>query len=220
VHGGASGIGTTAIQLAKSLGAKVLVTVGSKEQAERCVELGADAAINYKDEDFVARVGELTGGHGADVILDSIGAAYLMRNVETLADSGRLVVIGLQGGVRAELDISKLLFKRQSSSSAWLLPPPARRRFSRSPRRSSSVESLPHSTGWEWPASRENSSEVATGGALHAIQRCLVPIWHCERFRSGQTLRRLFRTDARAVLAAAFGGLANAHSARSPCRRW
>jgi len=120
VHGGASGIGTTAIQLAKSLGAKVLVTVGSKEKAERCVELGADAAINYKEEDFVARVRELTGGHGADVILDSVGAAYLMRNVETLADSGRLVVIGLQGGVRAELDISKLLFKRTSLTGSAL----------------------------------------------------------------------------------------------------
>ena len=120
VHGGASGIGTTAIQLAKSLGAKVLVTVGSNEKAERCVELGADAAINYKEEDFVARVRELTGGHGADVILDSIGAAYLMRNVETLADSGRLVVIGLQGGVRAELDISKLLFKRTSLTGSAL----------------------------------------------------------------------------------------------------
>ncbi|HWG24014.1 NAD(P)H-quinone oxidoreductase [Actinospica sp.] len=112
VHGGASGIGTTAIQLAKSLGAKVLVTVGSKEKAERCVELGADAAINYKDEDFVERVGELTEGHGADVILDNIGAKYLARNVDALADSGRLVIIGLQGGTRAELDIGNLLRKR------------------------------------------------------------------------------------------------------------
>jgi putative PIG3 family NAD(P)H quinone oxidoreductase len=112
VHGGASGIGTTAIQLAKSIGAKVLVTVGSKEKAERCVELGADAAINYKDEDFVERVGELTDGHGADVILDNIGAKYLARNVDALADSGRLVIIGLQGGTKAELDIGKLLRKR------------------------------------------------------------------------------------------------------------
>lgn len=112
VHGGASGIGTTAIQLAKSLGAKVLVTVGSKEKAERCLQLGADAAINYKDEDFVERVRELTDGHGADVILDNMGAKYLMRNVETLADGGRLVIIGMQGGNRAELDIGKLLYKR------------------------------------------------------------------------------------------------------------
>ncbi|HTJ70013.1 MAG TPA: NAD(P)H-quinone oxidoreductase [Actinospica sp.] len=112
VHGGASGIGTTAIQLAKSLGAKVLVTVGSKEKAQRCLELGADAAIDYRNEDFVERVRELTDGHGADVILDSIGAKYLSRNVDTLADSGRLVIIGLQGGARAELDIGKLLYKR------------------------------------------------------------------------------------------------------------
>jgi putative PIG3 family NAD(P)H quinone oxidoreductase len=112
VHGGASGIGTTAIQLAKSVGAKVLVTVGSKEKAKRCVELGADAAIDYKDEDFVERVRELTDGHGADVILDNIGAKYLARNVDALADSGRLVIIGLQGGARAELDLAKLMHKR------------------------------------------------------------------------------------------------------------
>jgi putative PIG3 family NAD(P)H quinone oxidoreductase len=112
VHGGASGIGTTAIQLAQSIEARVLVTVGSAEKAKRCLELGADAAINYKDEDFVERVRELTDGHGADVILDNIGAKYLARNVDTLADSGRLVIIGLQGGTRAELDIGKLLYKR------------------------------------------------------------------------------------------------------------
>jgi putative PIG3 family NAD(P)H quinone oxidoreductase len=112
VHGGASGIGTTAIQLAKSLGAKVLVTVGSEEKAKRCVELGADAAINYRTEDFVERVDELTDGRGANVILDSIGAKYLARNVDALADSGRLVIIGLQGGARAELDLGKLLHKR------------------------------------------------------------------------------------------------------------
>ncbi|MBR7828620.1 NAD(P)H-quinone oxidoreductase [Actinospica sp. MGRD01-02] len=112
VHGGASGIGTTAIQLAKSVGAKVLVTVGSKKKAERCVELGADAAIDYKDEDFVERVRELTDGRGADVILDNIGAKYLARNVDALADSGRLVIIGLQGGARAELDLAQLMYKR------------------------------------------------------------------------------------------------------------
>jgi putative PIG3 family NAD(P)H quinone oxidoreductase len=112
VHGGASGIGTTAIQLAKSLGATVLVTVGSKEKAERCVELGADAAINYKDEDFVERVRELTDGHGADVILDIMGASYLARNVDALAVSGRLVNIGMQGGSKGELDLGTLMRKR------------------------------------------------------------------------------------------------------------
>ncbi len=112
VHGGAGGIGTTAIQLATALGAKVLVTVGSKEKAERCVELGAHAAINYKDEDFVTRVRELTEGRGADVILDNMGASYLGRNVDALAVSGRLVNIGLQGGAKAELDLGKLMRKR------------------------------------------------------------------------------------------------------------
>jgi putative PIG3 family NAD(P)H quinone oxidoreductase len=112
VHGGASGIGTTAIQLAKSLGATVLVTVGSKEKAQRCVELGADAAIDYKNEDFVERVHELTGGHGADVILDIMGASYLGRNVDALAVNGRLVSIGMQGGTKAELDLGKLMRKR------------------------------------------------------------------------------------------------------------
>ena len=120
VHGGAGGIGTTAIQLATSLGAKVLVTVGSKEKAERCVELGAEAAIDYKNEDFVERVRELTGGHGADVILDNMGAAYLARNVDALAVSGRLVNIGLQGGRKGELDLGKLMGKRAAVLSTTL----------------------------------------------------------------------------------------------------
>ena len=126
VHGGASGIGTTAIQLAKSLGAKVLVTVGSKEKAERCVELGADAAIDYKNEDFVERVGELTEGRGADVILDIMGASYLARNVDALAANGRMVTIGMQGGSKAELDLGKLMRKRAAVLATTLRArPPA-----------------------------------------------------------------------------------------------
>jgi putative PIG3 family NAD(P)H quinone oxidoreductase len=125
VHGGASGIGTTAIQLAKSLGATVLVTVGSKEKAERCVQLGADAAIDYKNEDFAERVGELTGGHGADVILDIMGASYLGKNVDALAVSGRLVSIGMQGGTRAELDLGKLMRKRAAVMATTLRARPA-----------------------------------------------------------------------------------------------
>lgn len=112
VHGGASGIGTTAIQLGTALGARVLVTVGSAQKAERCVELGADAAIDYRNEDFVARVRELTDGRGADVILDIMGASYLARNVEALAVNGRLVNIGLQGGRTGELDLAMLMGKR------------------------------------------------------------------------------------------------------------
>ena len=125
VHGGASGIGTTAIQLATALGAKVLVTVGSKEKAERCVELGATAAIDYKNEDFVERVRELTDGHGADVILDIMGASYLGRNVDALAVSGRLVNIGLQGGNKAELDLGKLMRKRAAVLATTLRARPA-----------------------------------------------------------------------------------------------
>ena len=125
VHGGASGIGTTAIQLAKSLGATVLVTVGSRQKAERCVQLGADAAIDYRNEDFVERVRELTGGHGADVILDIMGGAYLARNVDALAVSGRLVNIGLQGGNKGELDLGKLMRKRAAVLATTLRARPA-----------------------------------------------------------------------------------------------
>lgn len=112
VHGGSSGIGTMAIQLGKAVGAHVAVTAGTQEKLDFCRELGADIVVSYKDEDFVEKVREGTGGHGADVILDNIGAKYLARNVETLAISGRLVVIGLMGGRRAELDLGTLLAKR------------------------------------------------------------------------------------------------------------
>jgi putative PIG3 family NAD(P)H quinone oxidoreductase len=106
VHGGGSGIGTMAIQLAHARGARVLCTVGSPEKAARCRELGAERAIDYRTEDFV----EIA--RPVDVILDNMGAKYLARNLETLAVGGRLVVIGLQGGTRAELDLGALLTKR------------------------------------------------------------------------------------------------------------
>jgi putative PIG3 family NAD(P)H quinone oxidoreductase len=112
VHGGAGGIGTFAIQLASALGARVLTTAGSAEKLETCAALGADVCINYRDTDFVDAVKEATDGHGADVILDNMGASYLGRNVATLATQGRLVIIGLQGGTKGELDISALLRKR------------------------------------------------------------------------------------------------------------
>jgi putative PIG3 family NAD(P)H quinone oxidoreductase len=112
VHGGAGGIGTFAIQLASSLGAQVLTTAGSAEKLAFCSELGADVAINYREDDFVSSVREATDGHGADVILDNMGASYLGRNVEALATEGRLVIIGMQGGTKGELDISRLLRKR------------------------------------------------------------------------------------------------------------
>jgi putative PIG3 family NAD(P)H quinone oxidoreductase len=114
VHGGSSGIGTTAIQVGKALGARVIATAGSKEKVDLCRELGADVGINYHDEDFVERTRDAADGHGADVILDIVGAKYLSRNVDALATGGRLVVIGMQGGVKAELDLSVLLRKRAS----------------------------------------------------------------------------------------------------------
>jgi putative PIG3 family NAD(P)H quinone oxidoreductase len=114
VHGGASGIGTTAIQIGKALGATVITTAGSAEKLARCRELGADVAVNYKDEDFVAAVREATDDRGADVILDIMGATYLEKNVDVLATSGRLVCIGMQGGMKGELDIGTLLRKRGS----------------------------------------------------------------------------------------------------------
>lgn len=109
VHGGASGIGTTAIQLAKAAGARVAVTAGSTEKLKRCAELGADLLINYRDDDFVSAV---KAAGSADVILDNMGAKYLERNVSALAVNGRLVVIGMQGGTKAELDLGTLLGKR------------------------------------------------------------------------------------------------------------
>ena len=114
VHGGSSGIGTMAIQLAREAGARVAVTAGSHAKLDVCRDLGAEILIAYRTEDFVERVRAATNGHGADVILDNMGAKYLARNVDALAPDGRLVVIGLQGGVSAELNLGQLLTKRAS----------------------------------------------------------------------------------------------------------
>ena len=111
-HGGSSGIGTMAIQLARAVGARVAVTAGSQDKLDVCRDLGAEVLINYRDEDFVARVKEASDGRGADVILDNMGAKYLPRNVDALAVNGRLVVIGLQGGAVGELNLGQLLTKR------------------------------------------------------------------------------------------------------------
>jgi len=125
VHGGASGIGTTAIQLAKQAGATVAVTAGSAEKLDACRELGADIAINYRDEDFVQKIKDATGGRGADVILDIIGAKYLDRNLDALAADGRIAIIGMQGGRKAELDMGKLMAKRGAVSCTTLRSRPA-----------------------------------------------------------------------------------------------
>ena len=112
VQGGAGGIGTTAIQLASQLGSRVLTTAGTPEKLALCASLGADVTINYREQDFVEVVRESTDGGGADVILDNMGAKYLSRNLDALAIEGRLVIIGMQGGTKAELDIAALLRKR------------------------------------------------------------------------------------------------------------
>jgi putative PIG3 family NAD(P)H quinone oxidoreductase len=114
VHGGGSGVGTAAIQLARFRGARVVTTVGSAEKARSCLGLGAEAAIEYHTEDFALRVRELTGGGGADVILDIMGASYFERNLQALATGGRLVCIGTMGGAKTELDLRQLLVKRAS----------------------------------------------------------------------------------------------------------
>ena len=111
IHGGSSGIGTMAIQLAHAIGAHIAVTAGTSEKLEACRQLGAEILVNYHDQDFVEVMNDATRGLGADVILDNIGAKYLARNVHALAVNGRLVIIGLQGGVKAELDINTLLRK-------------------------------------------------------------------------------------------------------------
>ncbi|MFF3419384.1 NAD(P)H-quinone oxidoreductase [Streptomyces sp. NPDC002698] len=120
VHGGSSGIGTMAIQLAKAVGAKVAVTAGTKEKLDFCAELGADILINYREQDFVEEIGRATSGAGADVILDNMGAKYLDRNVRALAVNGRLAIIGMQGGIKAELNIAALLSKRAAVSATSL----------------------------------------------------------------------------------------------------
>jgi putative PIG3 family NAD(P)H quinone oxidoreductase len=120
VHGGGSGIGTLAVQWAKAVGARVAVTAGSAQKLSACAELGADVGINYREQDFVAQVRHATDGAGADVILDVVGAKYLQRNVDALAAGGRLVVIGLQGGARGELDLGRLLARRASITATSL----------------------------------------------------------------------------------------------------
>jgi putative PIG3 family NAD(P)H quinone oxidoreductase len=112
LHGGASGIGTHAIQIARALDCRVAVTAGSKRKLDLCKELGAEILINYREADFVEQLRAATGGAGADVILDIMGATYLDRNIDALADDGRVVVIGMQGGVKGELNLGKLLGKR------------------------------------------------------------------------------------------------------------
>jgi NADPH2:quinone reductase len=120
VHGGSSGIGTAAIQLAKALGAKVITTAGSEEKCEACRKLGADLAINYKTEDFVAATKAATDGKGADVILDMVGGDYIERNYEAAAVEGRVVQIAFQGSPKATVDFRRIMLKRLTHTGSTL----------------------------------------------------------------------------------------------------
>ena len=122
VHGGSSGIGTTAIQIAAARGARVFATAGSADKCAACEKLGAERAINYRDEDFVAVVKELTGGEGVDVILDMVGGDYIARNIKALRTEGRIVFIAFLGGSKAEIDFLPLMLKRATITGSTLRP--------------------------------------------------------------------------------------------------
>jgi NADPH:quinone reductase len=124
VHGGSSGIGTTAILLGKAFDARVIVTAGSAEKCAACLELGADHAINYKEEDFVAATLRITDGKGADVILDMVGGSYVPRNITAAATNGRIAVIAVQGGTKAEIDLRVLMMKRLTLTASTLRAQP------------------------------------------------------------------------------------------------
>ena len=120
VHGGSSGVGTAAIQLARAFGARVLASAGSLAKCGACKALGAELAVNYREQDFVAAVREATGGRGADVILDLVGGAYLQRNLDCLALEGRLVLIAVMGGAQGELNLARLMSRRQTLTGSTL----------------------------------------------------------------------------------------------------
>jgi NADPH:quinone reductase len=122
VHGGTSGIGTTAIQLAKAFGAKVIATAGSPEKCEACLRLGADVAVNYRKEDFVAAAKEATGGRGADLILDMVGGDYITRNYDAAALDGRIVQIAFLQSPKVEVDFRRLMVKRLTHTGSTLRP--------------------------------------------------------------------------------------------------
>ncbi|MCS0628474.1 NAD(P)H-quinone oxidoreductase [Telluria mixta] len=124
VQGGSSGIGTTAIQLAKALGHRVFATAGSADKCRACEDLGAERAINYKTEDFAPIVKELTGGRGVDVVLDMVGGDYVAREVSCLADDGRIVIIALLGGAKANVDLGQVLRRRLTITGSTLRPRP------------------------------------------------------------------------------------------------
>ena len=122
IHGGSSGIGVTAIQIARAMGARVLVTVGGAEKAEACRALGAEIAINYREQDFVVEAKAATDGRGVDVILDMVAGDYIGRGVQALAEDGRLAIIAVQGGVKSEIDAGLVLRRRLTLTGSTLRP--------------------------------------------------------------------------------------------------
>lgn len=168
IHGGASGIGSHAIQVARALAARVAITAGSPEKLELCRDLGAQITINYRDEDFVARLKQETDGSGADIILDIMGASYLDRNIDALATDGQLIVIGMQGGVKAELNLGKLLTKR----ARWSWRSTTRTRSSRTwrarPRYGTTAG--PGTCPGRWVSRARSSAIGAAAGSLLPIR--------------------------------------------------
>jgi NADPH2:quinone reductase len=142
IQGGSSGIGVTAIQLAKAAGAKVIVTVGSDDKASACLALGADEAINYKTHDFVAEVKRITEGRGVHVILDMVAGDYVERELQCLADDGRLVFIAVQGGVKAQIDAGAVLRRRLTITGSTLRP--------RSVQFKTAIAKALHANVWPW----------------------------------------------------------------------
>jgi len=142
VQGGSSGIGVTAIQLAKAAGAKVIVTVGSDDKASACIALGANEAINYKTHDFVAEVKRITEGRGVNVVLDMVAGDYVAREVECLADDGRIVIIAVQGGVKSQFDAGAVLRRRLTITGSTLRP--------RSVQFKTAVAKALRETAWPW----------------------------------------------------------------------
>jgi len=122
VHGGSSGIGTTAIQMAKALGAKVMTTAGNEEKCQACRDLGADVVVNYRSDDFVKAAREATGGKGINVILDMVGGDYLERNIVAAAEDGRIVQIATLGGAEAKINVARLMVKRVTLTGSTLRP--------------------------------------------------------------------------------------------------
>ncbi len=128
IHGGGSGIGTAAIQIVRALGGHAIVTVGSERKADLCRDLGAEAAINYKEQDFAATARAATAGRGVDLVLDCVGGSYIAKNLDVLADDGKVLVIGLQGGSAAEFDLGPLMRRRLTVRGSTLRARPARQK--------------------------------------------------------------------------------------------